>query len=165
MYFLDGRELSTDIHVPNSFFGYEALLLQQQYSDNAETLEETELALVNKEDFFELLYRKPGIADKFIKLLSGNVRGREEQLLGFAYDSVRKRVANALIHVAEKNLTDPSHDETLIRISRDDLAALAGTANETISRMLADFKDERLITKEGNAIRILSIHKLKNIKQ
>ncbi|MBK1439585.1 response regulator [Parapedobacter sp. ISTM3] len=165
LYYLDGRELSTDIHVPDSFFGYESLLLQQHYNDNAETLEETELALIDKEQFFELLYRKPGIATKFIKWLSGTIRGKEDQLLAFAYDSVRKRVANALINVAEKTVSGIHEDECLIRISRDDLASLAGTANETISRMLADFKDEKLIAKEGNAIRILSIHKLRNIKQ
>ncbi|SEK75464.1 response regulator [Parapedobacter koreensis] len=165
LYYLDGRELSTDIHVSDSFFGYEALLLQQQYNDNAETLEEVELALIDKEQFFELLYRKPGIANKFIKWLSGTIRGKEDQLLAFAYDSVRKRVANALISVAEKTISNASADECLIRISRDDLASLAGTANETISRMLADFKDEKLIAKEGNAIRILSIHRLRNIKQ
>lgn len=165
LYYLDGRELSTDIHVHNSFFGYGAVLLQQHYTDNAETLEDVELALIEKENFFELLYRKPGVANRFIKLLSGNIRGKETQLLAFAYDSVRKRVANALIRVAEKTLVDTVQDECLIRISRDDLAALAGTANETISRMLADFKDEALITKEGNAIRILSIHKLKRVKQ
>ena len=163
--YLDGRELATDIHVDGSFFGYGALLLQQPYTDNAEALEDAELALVDRDNFFELLYRKPGIASRFIKLLSGNIRGKEVQLLAFAYDSVRKRVANALIHVAEKTLAGAMDDECVIRISRDDLASLAGTANETISRMLADFKDEKLIAKEGNAIRILSINKLQHIKQ
>src|SRR5690606_27405920 len=165
LHYLDGRELSTDIHVDGAFFGYGAVLLQQHYTDNAEVLEDAELALIEKDNFFELLYRKPGIASKFIKLLTGNIRGKEVQLLAFAYDSVRKRVANALIHVAEKTLAETVADECLIRIARDDLASLAGTANETISRMLADFKDEKLIAKEGNAIRILSIGKLKNIKQ
>lgn len=165
LYYLDGRELSTDIHVDDSFFGYGAVLRQERYSDNAEALEDAELALIEKEQFFELLYRKPAIANKFIKWLTGNIRGKENQLLAFAYDSVRKRVANALIRVAEKTLDHAGDDECLIRISRDDLASLAGTANETISRMLADFKDEKLIAKEGNAIRILSIHKLRNIKQ
>ncbi len=163
--YLDGRELSTDIHIEESFFGYGAVLLQQQYTDNAESLEDAELALIDRDVFFELLYRKPAIATKFITWLSGNIRGKEAQLLAFAYDSVRKRVANALIRVAERTLANLDSDECLIRISRDDLASLAGTANETISRMLADFKDERLIAKEGNAIRILSIHKLRNIKQ
>ena len=165
LYYLDGRELSTDIHVADSFFGYGAVLRQEHYSDNAETLEDTELALIEKEQFFELLYRKPGIADKFIKWLSGNIKGKEDQLLAFAYDSVRKRVANALIRVAEKTKNGSTDDACLIRISRDDLASLAGTANETISRMLADFKEEKLIAKEGNAIRIHSITKLRNIKQ
>lgn len=165
LHYLDGRELATDIHVDGSFFGYGAVLLQQRYTDNAEALEDTEVALIDRDNFFELLYRKPGIASKFIKLLSGNIRGKEVQLLAFAYDSVRKRVANALVRVAEKTLSGAKDDECLIRISRDDLASLAGTANETISRMLADFKDEKLIAKEGNAIRILSLHKLQHIKQ
>jgi CheY-like chemotaxis protein len=165
LYYLDGRELSTGIFVEGNFFGYESLLLQEKYNDNTETLEEAEIALISKDAFFEMLYRKPAIASRFIKLLSGNLREKEEQLLGFAYDTVRKRVANALIQVAEKSVRSAEQDECLIRISRDDLAALAGTANETISRMLSDFKDEKLITKEGNAIRILSIHKLSTIKQ
>lgn len=165
LFYLDGRELSTGIFTEKSFFGYESLLLQENYADNTETLDDAEIILINKDDFFELLYRQPAIAGQFIKLLSGNIREKEEQLLGFAYDTVRKRVANALLHVAEKSLMENTADECLIRISRDDLAALAGTANETISRMLSDFKDEKLITKEGNAIRILSMHKLKNIKQ
>lgn len=159
----DGRELSTNIYIENQFFGLESVLLNDKYGDNSATLEDAEIALIHKDNFFELLYKKPGIASKLIKELSQNIREKEEQMLGFAYDSVRKRVANALVNVAEKS--DQKSDEVTIKISRDDLAALAGTANETISRMLADFKDEKLLTKEGNAIIIFSVHKLKNIKQ
>lgn len=165
LYYQDGRELSTGIHVDDLFFGYESVLLNEKYTDNAGALDDSEIALIPKDKFFELMYRKPAIATKFIKLLSGNIKDKEEQMLGFAYDSVRKRVANTLVNVALKSVDNVSQDEVLIRISRDDLAALAGTANETISRMLADFKDERLIIKEGNAIRIFSIQKLKNVKQ
>ncbi|WP_313190179.1 response regulator [Sphingobacterium sp.] len=159
----DGRELSTNIYVENQFFGLESVLLNDKYGDNSATLEDAEIALIHKDNFFELLYKKPGIASKLIKVLSQNIREKEEQMLGFAYDSVRKRVANALVNVAEKS--DNESDEVTIKISRDDLAALAGTANETISRMLADFKDEKLLTKEGNAIKIFSVNRLKNIKQ
>ncbi|MGN0002800.1 MAG: response regulator [Sphingobacterium composti] len=165
LYYQDGRELSTNIHTDGQFFGYESILLNEGYTESASALEDTEVALIPKEKFFELMFNKPVIATKFIKLLSGNVKEKEEQMLGFAYDSVRKRVANTLVHVASKTVETPEQDEVVIRISRDDLAALAGTANETISRMLADFKDEKLIIKEGNAIRIYSIEKLKNIKQ
>lgn len=165
LYYQDGRELSTGIHVDQQFFGYESVLLDQKYTDNAAALEDAEVTLIPKEKFYELMYKKPAIAGKFVKLLSGNVKEKEMQMLGFAYDTVRKRVANSLVSVASKTIEHDDQDEVVIRISRDGLAALAGTANETISRMLADFKDEKLITKEGNAIRIFSIEKLKNIKQ
>jgi len=159
----DGRELSTDIYVGHDFFGYEAVLLNEAYTDNAATLESSEVALIAKEDFYELLFRKPAVTGKFIKILSGNLKEKEEKLLELAYDSVRKRVANALVDVAEKTTPD-ENGEYLLRVSREDLAALAGTANETISRMLADFKDSDLIKKKGSAIRVFSIERLKKIR-
>lgn len=165
LYYLDGRELSTEIHVEKEFFGLQPLLLSQPYSDNAEALEDSEIVFIGKDDFFEILFRKPGLAEKVMKLLSGDIRAKEVQLLGFAYDSVRKRVANALVQVADKTVTQAGQDDCLLRVSRDDLAALAGTASETISRILADFRGENLISKEGNAIRIHAISKLKKVKQ
>lgn len=102
LFYQDGRELSTDIYVDSNFFGYEAVLLNEKYSDNVTALEDCEVALVPKEKFFDLMYDKPVIVRKFIQLLSGNIRDKEGQMLGFAYDTVRKRVANALVNIAEK---------------------------------------------------------------
>ena len=104
------------------------------------------------------------VASTFIGMLSGSVQDKEEQMLKLAYFSVRKRVAEALVQVALK-FGDGKSDTCTSKISRDDLAALVGTASETVSRMLADFKDEKLIEKSGNAINIISIEKLKHIKQ
>jgi CRP-like cAMP-binding protein len=86
-------------------------------------------------------------------------------MLGFAYHSVRKRIANALVSVAEKLKTNADADTCVIRVSREDLASIAGTANETISRTLADFIDEGMLSKKGNSIEVHSIEKLKNVKQ
>lgn len=165
LFYHDGRELSTNIFTVGDYFGYEALLAHEKYADNTQAIEDSELNLINKDMFFELLYQNQPIAQKFIALLSENIRDKDEQLLRLAYHSVRKRIADALVGVAKKFMNDHQMDECLIRISRDDLAAMAGTANETISRTLADFRDEKLLSKEGNAIRIHSIQKLSNIKQ
>lgn len=161
----DGRELSTNILIAGSYVGYEAMLMNESYSDNVETIENSELVLISKEDFFELLFRKPLIAGKFIQLLSGNIREKEEQLLAFAYDTVRKRVASALISIAEKTVNTAKEDTCVIHISREGIANIAGTANETISRILADFRDENLIEKAKNAIHIFSLDSLRKIKQ
>ena len=164
MVYQDGREIISGIFSAGDFVGYESIMLNTPYQDTAEALDVTELYLIPKNDFNSLLYKDHGIAKKFIELLSGDIQGKKEQLLKLAYNSVRKRVADALVNMAEK--FDGLEVETCeIKISRDDLAAMVGTANETISRTLADFKDEKLIEKEGSMIRVCSVEKLRRIKQ
>jgi DNA-binding response OmpR family regulator len=160
----DGRELSSGLYSSGDFFGYESLCSASNYTENTATLNETELILIAKVDFMEYLFNHQEIASAFISMLSGSIQDKGEQMLKLAYFSVRKRVAEVLVQVAGK-FGEPSSDSCTLKISRDDLAALVGTASETVSRMLADFKDERLIEKDGNAIQILSIEKLKSVKQ
>lgn len=160
----DGRELSSTLYNDGEFFGYESLCSATVYADNVATLNDTELILIPKADFMDYLFNHQEMAKAFIGMLSGNVQSKGEQMLQLAYFSVRKRVADALVHVARK-FGEMEDDTCIVKISRDDLAAIVGTASETVSRMLADFKDEKLIEKSGNAIRILSLAKLQNIKQ
>lgn len=160
----DGRELSSTLYSEGDFFGYESLCRSSTYTENAATLNDSELILITKVDFMEYLLSHQEIASAFISMLSGNVQEKEEQMLRLAYFSVRKRVADTLVQVAVKFGT-PNSDTCTLRISRDDLAALVGTASETVSRMLADFKDEKLIEKNGTAIEVLSIERLRNVKQ
>lgn len=164
MAYEDGREISTGIYTEGEFFGYYSILLNKACTDNAETLEPSELHLISREEFNTLLFKNPGISKKFIELLSGHVQEKQAQLLKLAYNSVRKRVADALVSLAEK-FGDPNSDISTVKVSRDDLASMVGTANETISRTLADFKEEHLIEKEGSSIRILSLSKLRKVKQ
>ena len=162
--FKDGRELSSDIFKDGELFGYESICCGVPHADNAATLTNTELILIAKADFMDALFNQQEMATAFIELLSGNIRFKENQMLKLAYFSVRKRVAEALVQLAKKFAVNNA-DHCTLKISRDDLAAFVGTASETVSRMLADFKEEKLIEKQGNAIHVVSIKKLSNIKQ
>ncbi|MFW0718391.1 response regulator [Pedobacter sp. N23S346] len=162
--FKDGRELSSGLFHDGDFFGYESLCSGVLYNENAATLAASEIIQIPKIDFLEYLLSHQAVSKTFLALLSESVQDKGKQMLQLAYSSVRKRVAEALLQVAEK-FGGAESDSCTIKISRDDLAALVGTASETISRMLADFKDEKLIDKTGNAINILSISKLRNVKQ
>ena len=159
--FKDGRELSSTLYHDGDFFGFESICNGELYADNSATLINSEIVQIQKADFMECLLYHQSVSKLFISLLSGSIRDKGKQMLQLAYSSVRKRVAEALLQVADKF----GEDCCTIKISRDDLAALVGTASETVSRMLADFKEEKLIGKTGNAINILSIEKLRNVKQ
>jgi len=158
----DGKELVTDLFSQGDFLGYVALLEGVVYKDTAEAMEETELAIIPREDFDELVSTNSEVAKKFIQLLAKNVSEKEQQLLGMAYNSLRKKVADALLMLQSKYQDKPDEKFT-IDISRESLATIAGTATESLIRTLSDFRNEKLIDiKEGN-IAILNQKKLEQL--
>ncbi|KAA8486847.1 response regulator [Arcticibacter tournemirensis] len=155
----DGRELLTAIYGPEEYFGVNALLMTDSYHESAEAVEDTSLCMLPKDTVEQLINNYPEVGREFIKILSNNLKEKEDQLLQLAYHSVRKRMAQVLIRLAGN---DP--DGGILKISRDDLAAMAGMATETVSRTLSDFKDEGLIEKKGSQIVILNAKRLQTMK-
>ncbi|WP_181307080.1 response regulator [Rufibacter sp. XAAS-G3-1] len=159
----DGREYITNLYKDGDFIGYLDLLEENTYRESAMALEDSEVYLIPKEDFFTLLHQNRDVANKFIKILSDNLADREDRLLKLAYNSVRKRVAEALILV-EKQYQQDGHNVTEMSISREDLASIVGASKETVIRTLADFKDEKLIDTRGSKIFILNSPKLAKMR-
>jgi CRP/FNR family transcriptional regulator, cyclic AMP receptor protein len=130
--------------------------------DTAEALAETELAVIPKEDFDELINNNPEITKKFIQLLAKNISEKEEHLLGLAYNSLRKKVADALI-LLQKKYQKKSDDNFSIDISRENLASIAGTATESLIRTLSDFRSEKMVDIVNGSIIITDQKKLESL--
>ena len=158
----DGKDLVIDLYNEGDFFGYTSLLENTVYRETAEAIEETELALVPRREFESLLNSNPAILRKMISLLSKNVVTKEEQLLGIAYNTLRKKVAEALVTMYRKYHLDKK-EPYLIEISREELATIAGTATESLIRTLSDFKSENLIDIKTGKIIISDDRKLANL--
>ncbi|MBG8556261.1 response regulator [Hymenobacter guriensis] len=152
-----GKELITGLYGPGEFFGYLPLLEQTPHSDSAVALDDSELVYIPRDDFSQLL-RNPAVGHQFIRLLAGRVTEREEQLLGMAYNSIRRRVADTLLRMHEQAATAP---DAAIYLSRDDMAALVGTAPESLIRTLSEFKNDGLIELTPKNIRVLQPDKLR----
>ncbi|MBD1362406.1 response regulator [Mucilaginibacter sp. ZT4R22] len=155
----DGRELMTGIYTTDDYLGVNAMLSNEPYADTATALEDSQLCLIPREQLDELINHYPDVARQFINILANDVRNKEEQLLHLAYNSVRKRMAESLLRLYKQ-----SNSPEGFKISREDLAAMAGMATETVSRTLTDFKDESLIEKKGSLITILDEKRLAKMK-
>jgi CRP-like cAMP-binding protein/CheY-like chemotaxis protein len=157
-----GKEYITGLYKEGDFIGYSALLEDIPYTDEAIAMEDSEAIIIPKDEFCSLLYNNRDVAGKFIKMLSGNVAEMEERLLRLAYDSVRKRVAGALL-MLQKRYAEKG-EALNMAVSREDLAGMVGTAPETVVRTLSDFKEEGLIAIKGSNINILKEDKLARMK-
>ncbi len=158
-----GKDLITELHNEGDFFGYVSLMRNEKYTGSAMALEDCEIYIIPQEDFFSLLYRNAEVSRKFIELLSNNLLENQKQLIKIAYNSVRKRVAEALVNLSNKYKKE-GESEFSIRIGREDLSNLVGTATETVTRTISEFKSEKYIDVSGSNITILDYDKLANLK-
>jgi len=154
----DGRELMTGIFGSDHFLAVNTLFSNGAFLDTATTLAESHLVHFPKEQFEEFINLYPDVAGKFIRILGSQIRSQEEQLMQLAYQSVRKRIAECLLRLHRKD------NAQNLTISRIDLAALSGTAPETVSRTLSDLKDEGIIDKKGSTITVIDAKKLENVR-
>jgi CheY-like chemotaxis protein len=158
----DGKELVTKLYNEGDFFGYIAMLENTVYKETAEALEDTEVALIPREDFDKLMSSNVEVVRKFVCLLANDITEKEQQLLNMAYNSLRKKVADALMAIDKKYRRE--NEAFVINISRGSLANIAGAAKESLVRVLSDFKDEGLIEiiNQGDII-IKDSKKLENL--
>ncbi|MBI3518255.1 MAG: response regulator [Bacteroidetes bacterium] len=158
-----GKELITELHKDGDFFGYLSLLKDEKYTNSATALEDSEILMIPKEDFFSLIYKNAEVSRRFIEMLSDNLRDKEQQLVKLAYNSVRKRVAEALVKLSDKYKKE-NDQKFSMNVSREDLANMVGTATETVIRTLSDFKEDKFIEIAGSSITILNYEKLAKMK-
>jgi CRP-like cAMP-binding protein len=158
----DGKELIINLHSEGDFFGYVNLMRENSYMESAAALEDCEITLIPKSEFFKLIHQNRQVSQKFIKMLSDNIKENEDQLLKLAYNSVRKRVSECLIKFFDQN--EDRQPVNGLKISREDLSNMAGTSIETAIRTLSDFKDEKLIEISSGKIKILALEKLRSLK-
>ena len=157
----DGKEYITDLFSDGDFIGYPALIEDKNYDDSAVVLEDAEIMQIPKEDFLQMMYGNMDIAAKFIRIITQNVKEKEERLLSLAYSSLRKRVAKALVDIHGKFNAESTNKP--LEISREDFAHYVGTATESLIRTLSDFKAEKLIEIKEGKISITNLDKLKHL--
>jgi CRP/FNR family transcriptional regulator len=129
----------------------------EPYNVAAETLEESNICFIGKDEFLSMMDSNPTLRNGIIKELSKELADRAEFITNMAQKSVRERLAFALILLMNVYENEP------INLSREDMANFVGTATETLIRLLKDFKEEGLIEVQTRKMIVLDAKKLMDI--
>lgn len=156
----NGKELTTALFRDDNFFGQLSFTKTSNYVDNATAMEKTKLYEISIDDFRKFFNKNPQVMFEFIDNLGDSLNETKSHLVEMAYSSVRKKTAQTILVFAERLKKNKLNQ---IRISRADLAAVAGIASESLIRTLSDFKKKGIIQVEGRNIKILDFEALKNI--
>nr|WP_321230048.1 response regulator [uncultured Psychroserpens sp.] len=155
-----GKELTTALHKEDDLFGYTSFTQNTPYRETATAIKDLEMVGVSKTELKEVLDNNHKLTLEVIQMLTDDLTGVKDQLLQMAYSSVQKKTASTILRFADKINSKP---EDPIKISRNDLASVAGIATETLIRTISDFKKQGLIEMEGRNIRVLNLQKLQDI--
>lgn len=157
----NGKELITQLHQADDLLGMGSLVDASARKETATALEAVELAALSIVELKKLVLENHNLAVELINLLSDDLFEIKDHLLQMAYGSVRKKTAQTIIQFAEVMST---RNQDQIKISRYDLASVAGIATESLIRTLSGFKKQELIAIEGRNIRILDLEALKQVE-
>lgn len=155
-----GKELTTALYNEDNLFGYTSFTQNIPYQETATAIKDVEMVGLSKSELKGVLSRNHKVTLELIQLLTDNLTGIKNQLLQMAYSSVQRKTASTILRFAEKLNRKP---EDPIKISRSDLASVAGIATETLIRTMSNFKKQGLIEMEGRNIKILDLEKLQHM--
>ncbi len=145
-----GKDLISYILEPGSIFGYYPIFTNDRYQGQCVGIEDSEIWCLGKDKFVQNIRTN---RDIFYLLLTNQVKLTaflENKMLDHAYNSVRGKVAHTLVYLYQLYAKDGVAE---IPLKREDIAAVAGIAKETLIRTLSSFKEEGVIdTKVTNII-------------
>lgn len=159
----DGREKTLTLLEPGSAFGEMALLDDEPRSAVAQALESSRLLVLSRDDFRRVLSERPAMAQAVIRELSRRLRRTNAQLMDLVFRDVRTRVGKVLLELADR-YGEP-HDNGVrieLKLTHQELANLVGTSRESVTRVLAELQDERIIGFDGRTLLLLDSQRLES---
>ena len=157
----DGRAITLATLGPGEIFGELAMLDGDSRSASAEALTDGELLALPANDVRSLLARHPEIALKLVAGLVRRLRAANVRLTKQSFQTVPSRVAGILAQLSREQ-GNGSGGEVTIRMNQTDLAQLAGTSRESVSRFLAELERAGVVRSGRGRVTVLEPPKLKN---
>ncbi len=158
----DGKNLIIGIVKPVEYILGQGIYVDNKHHYSAMAIEDSTACLVEAGIFKSLIRNNPDFAEAFIRKVSLLSILNFEQVISLTQKQMPGRIADVLIYLNEKIYESNPYTTTL---SRQDLADMSGMSKESAIRILKDFKDEGIISVDGNRIEIINEEQLYKISQ
>jgi CRP/FNR family transcriptional regulator, polysaccharide utilization system transcription regulator len=157
-----GKNLIIGLVKPVEYIFGPGVYVDNRHHYSAMAVENSSACLVEVNTFKQLIRKNRDFADDFIKRVSLQSIYNFEQFVSLTQKQMHGRIADALFYLSDKIYCKNPFDMT---ISRQDLADLSGMSKESAIRILKEFKEEGILSSEGNSIHILNTKQLKQISE
>lgn len=159
----DGKETIVRIVHGGDILGHRSLFTDDNYAATATALEDTDVCFIDKKYILKLIEKNPSVALSVINKLSRDMGAAESKLSSLHQKNVRERLAELLLSLkASHGVKVDERWKIDLKLTREEMATMIGTANETLIRFMTEFKDAGIIEQEGKTIFIKDEEELLN---
>lgn len=158
-----GRSKTFAYLEPGDFFGEMSLIDEENRSASASALEDSVLIMLKSDDYKKIIVSRPTIALAVLKTMSARLRRANREIEALSFNNVLGRIAQILLDLASRYGTKTEEGLRInMNLSHKELAEMAGTAREVISRVISRFKRMGCVSFFDGKIIITDQDKLKS---
>jgi CRP-like cAMP-binding protein len=158
----DGRAIALATLAGGDIFGELAMLDGGARSASVETLGDSELLALPASDMRRLLAEHPDIAVKLIVALVRRLRETNERVARQSFQTVPSRVAGVLAQLIAEEALPEGREGVTVRMTQADLAQLAGTSRESVSRFLATLERAGVVAVGRGRVTVVQPRRLRS---
>ncbi len=150
---------------PSHTMGHRFLSYTGLQPYTATAVEDSRVCFIELGFFKNLVQKNELLQEEIRKIFLREIRSTEVKLLQIAQQTVREKVAGILVHLAETYNYKQTSMGIRVHVDRQEMADLAGTTKEQVSRILADFDQEQLIRFRAKHFKYIATDKLREIAE
>ena len=160
---VDGKETIVRIVHSGDILGHRSLFTDDNYSATATAMEDTEVCFIDKKFILKVIANNPCVALSLINKLSRDMGVAEKKLTSFHQKNVRERLAELILALkASHGIKIGDRWRIDLKLTREEMATMIGTANETVIRFMTEFKEAGIIEQEGKVLYVINEEELLN---
>ncbi len=149
----NGKESIVRIATDGDVIGHRSIFSESNYSATATAMEDTHVCFIDKKYIMDMVRDKPSVANRLIEKLSKDLGASERKVASFSSKNVREKLAELLLLLNESHGIDEEGLRKInLKLTREEMASLIGTATETLIRILSEFKEDDVIEQKGKTL-------------
>ncbi len=156
----DGKDQILRLAKKGQVIGYRALLSDDCYHASATALEDSTICFFPKATYQNLIVTNPLVISQIMRLLSSDLKSAEQKAMDLAQKNVHERIAETILMLKDFFGCEADGCTLNSKITRENIANIAGTTTETAIRTLSDLKKRKYIDLIGKKIKIINLQEL-----
>lgn len=157
---VNNRELIVRLSKAGDITGYVSFFSNENNSCTATAISAVKVTFLSKEVVQKALHKNDHLYHSVMQFLAKEIRRAEDKIVVVAQKPVKERIIEAIIRLYKKYGFENDGNTLAVSLSRTEIAGIAGTVRETVSRTLSDLCEQHLIEIEGKKIRVLDLQSL-----